>query len=157
MKKIIVLSDTHGNRAAMEKLNPLFEESDYIIHLGDTSTDGAVIKNFYPDKTYLLNGNCDMAKHGRNEMTIEIEGVRIFACHGDAYGVKNGYERIVSKAKQEDCSIVLFGHTHRPAEIKAGDIKMFNPGTLSRFAANNTYLYLVIADGKAVGKIVALQ
>ena len=31
MKSIIVLSDTHGNRAEIEKLYPLFSECDYII------------------------------------------------------------------------------------------------------------------------------
>ena len=41
MKTVTVLSDTHGNRRAMEKLDTVLAESDYIIHLGDTSGDGA--------------------------------------------------------------------------------------------------------------------
>ena len=39
MKTIVVISDTHGHRAGIEKLKPLFAENDYIIHLGDGASD----------------------------------------------------------------------------------------------------------------------
>ena len=140
MKKITVVSDTHGNMAAIQKLFPIFAESDMIIHLGDTSSDGQAIRREFPDKTYLLNG----------------KGVKIFACHGDRYGVKSGYDRIAYKAEQEGCKVALFGHTHAPIEKTTGEITLFNPGTLRRYATN-TYLYLVINGDKAVGKICTLQ
>lgn len=40
MKTLTVLSDTHGNRSLFEKLDVIFSESDFIVHLGDTSSDG---------------------------------------------------------------------------------------------------------------------
>lgn len=156
MKKITVVSDTHGNIAAIQKLFPVFAESDYIIHLGDTSSDGQVIRREFPDKTYLLNGNCDLSKLGESELVLEVEGVKIFACHGDRYGVKHGYDRIAYKAEQEGCRVALFGHTHAPIEKTVGSVMLFNPGTLRRYVAN-TYLYLVINGDKAVGKICDLQ
>ena len=152
MKKITVVSDTHGNVSAIRKLFPVFAESDFIIHLGDTSSDGQVIRREFPDKTYLLNGNCDPLKLGEDELVIEVEGVKIFACHGDKYGVKSGYDRIAYKAEQEGCRVALFGHTHAPIEKTVGEITLFNPGTMRRYTAN-TYLYLVIANGAPVGKI----
>lgn len=156
MKKITVVSDTHGNVSAIEKLFSVFAESDLIIHLGDTSSDGQVIRRNFPDKTYLLNGNCDFAKLGENELVLEVEGVKIFACHGDRYGVKRGYDNIAYKAEQEGCNVALFGHTHAPIEKTVGGITLFNPGTLRRYAVN-TYLYLVVNGDKAVGKICPLQ
>ena len=39
MKKLLILSDTHGNISAMEKLKTIMAESDYIIHLGDNEKD----------------------------------------------------------------------------------------------------------------------
>ena len=155
MKKITVVSDTHGNLSALQKLFPIFAESDYIIHLGDTSADGTMILKEFPDKTYLLNGNCDACKLGENELVLEVEGVKIFACHGDKYGVKRGYDNIAYKAEQEGCQVALFGHTHAPIEKTVGEITLFNPGTLRRYATD-TYLYLVIANGKPVGKICTL-
>lgn len=156
MKTVTVVSDSHGNRTALDKLSGVFAESDYIIHLGDTSSDGSYIRKLFPEKTYLINGNCDMVKLGEKELTLEIEGVKIYACHGDAYGVKSGYDRLAYKAEQEGCTVALFGHTHRAAEREVGSVTLFNPGTLSRYS-HGTYLYLVINGDKAVGKIVDLQ
>ena len=156
MKKITVVSDTHGNMAAIQKLFPIFAESDMIIHFGDSSSDGQAIRREFPDKTYLLNGNCDFSKLGEDELVLKVEGVKIFACHGDRYGVKSGYDRIAYKAEQEGCKVALFGHTHAPIEKTTGEITLFNPGTLRRYATN-TYLYLVINGDKAVGKICTLQ
>lgn len=155
MKKIVVLSDTHGNIAAIEKLFPVFAESDMIIHLGDTSSDGQVIRRNFPEKTYLLNGNCDFAKLGESEIVLQVENVKIFACHGDRYGVKRGYDNIAYKVEQEGCKVALFGHTHAPIEKILGGVQLFNPGTLSRYS-ENTYLYLVVTGDKAVGKICPL-
>lgn len=155
MKTLTVISDTHGNRAAMERLNGVFAESDYIVHLGDTSGDGNAIRNLFPDKTYLLNGNCDLHKLGENQIILSVEGVKIFMCHGDAYGVKSGLARLAEKAAAEGCGVALYGHTHRPTESKINGVTLFNPGTLSRYS-DKTYLYLVIQGEKAVGKIVTL-
>ena len=155
MKTITVLSDTHGNMAAIEKLFPVLEESDYVIHLGDTSSDGQKIRSRLPDKTYLLNGNCDMFGLGEDELILEIEDVKIFACHGDKYGVKRGYDRIADKAEQAGGNVALFGHTHAPIEKTGGEVTLYNPGTMSRYSTP-TYLYLVINGGKAVGKICRL-
>lgn len=158
MKSIIVLSDTHGNRAGIEGLYPVLGESDIIIHLGDTSADGLRIRNAFPDKSvYLLNGNCDFPRLGDDELLLEIEGVKIFACHGDKYGVKRGTERLAAEAAAAGAKIALYGHTHRADEEVADGVTIFNPGTLSRYAAQKSYLYLAVYDGKFTGKIVTLQ
>lgn len=156
MKKITVISDTHGNIQAINRLFTVFSESDIIIHLGDTSSDGQTIRKAFPDKTYLLNGNCDLSKLGEDEIVLQVENVKIFACHGDKYGVKRGYDKIAGKAEKEGCNIALFGHTHTPVEKTSGGITLYNPGTLRRYAAN-TYLYLVISGDKAVGKICSTE
>ena len=79
MKTLTVISDTHGNMRKITELNAIFEECDYIVHLGDTSSDGARIRAQFPDKTILINGNCDPVKLGEDEKVIEIENVRIFS------------------------------------------------------------------------------
>jgi putative phosphoesterase len=155
MKTAIVISDTHGNRGVFDKLEGIFSESDYIIHLGDTSLDGSVIRKKYPQKTFLLNGNCDLPKLGEDEHVFEIEDVRIFACHGDRFGVKSNRDKLCYKAQQENCTVALYGHTHKPLEEFIDGVTLLNPGTLNRYSAN-TYLYLVINKDKLVYKIVEL-
>ena len=40
MKTVVIVSDSHGNRQAIDRLDAVFSESDCVIHLGDTSSDG---------------------------------------------------------------------------------------------------------------------
>lgn len=155
MKKIVVLSDSHANRAALSQLWGIFSESDFIIHLGDVSSDGGYIRSAFPDKTYVINGNCDPVKLGDDELTLDIEGVKIFACHGHLYSVKRTLEKLAERARELGCGIALYGHTHRAREDEISKVTLLNPGCLSRYA-EKSYLYLVVNDGKAVAKIVPL-
>ena len=156
MTKIIVISDTHGNRRAIDGLDGLFAESDLIIHLGDTSADGNYIYGKYPDKTFVLNGNCEIFSVGENEKILDIGGVRILACHGHLYSVKTTLVKLAERAKELDCRIALYGHTHEARESEIDGVTLLNPGTLSRYA-DKSYLYLVINEGKFTQKIVRIN
>ena len=153
MKTIAVLSDTHRNRRAIDNLSRVLEECDYIIHLGDTSEDGAYIRSNYGNKTYLVNGNCDGIKLGEDELTLEIEGVKLFAPHGHLYGAKSGFARLAARAKELGCGVALYGHTHSAREDEVDGVTLINPGAMTRYS-RNSYCYLVLNDGKAVAKIV---
>ena len=152
MKKIVILSDTHGNRAAIDSIERILRESDMVIHLGDTSQDGNYIKK-YNDSTYCLNGNCDLMPVGENELTLEVDGVKILACHGHRYSVKSTNQKLVDRAKELGCSIALYGHTHNASEQEINGVLTINPGTMSRYS-RNSYCYLIINGDKATSKIV---
>lgn len=156
MKSITVLSDTHGNAGGIEKLDGIFSESDYIIHLGDTSGDGAKIAKKYPDKTFLVNGNCDVLRCGENELVIEVEGVKIFATHGHLYSAKSTLLKLAKRAKELKCKLALYGHTHRAGEDEINGVTLINPGTMSRYS-RQSYCYIVVNADKAVAKIVYLN
>lgn len=156
MKTVVVLSDTHGNAGGIEGLDNILSESDYIIHLGDTSADGARIARKYPGKTYLINGNCDAMRCGENELVIEIEDIRIFATHGHLYSVKSNLSKLAKRAKELKCKLALYGHTHRAGEEETDGVTLINPGTLSRYS-RQSYCYLVINKDKAVAKTVFLD
>lgn len=155
MKTVTVLSDTHGNAGALEKLDSIFAESDYIIHLGDTSADGAKIAKKYPDKTYLINGNCDALRCGESELVIDIEDIKIFATHGHLYSAKSTLLKLAKRAKELKCKLALYGHTHRAVEDEIDGITLINPGTMSRYS-RQSYCYLVINKDKAVSRIVII-
>lgn len=153
MKTALVVSDTHGNRRALDELEPVPGECDYIIHLGDYSTDGGYLQRKYPQKTYVINGNCELAKVGEDEIVLEIEGVKIFACHGHRYSVKTTLEKLAQRAKELGCGIALYGHTHEARDDEIDGVALLNPGTLSAYA-DGRYLYLVISQDKFTRKIV---
>ncbi len=155
MKTCAILSDTHGYRKAIDKLDVILSEADIIVHLGDTSQDGAYIMQKHPDKqVYLLNGNCDGQKFGADELVIEIEGVKIFATHGHLYSARGGPFKMIDRAKELGCSALMYGHTHRAQDEEIEGIEVFNPGTLNRSAADPSYGYLVVSGSKAVFKVV---
>ncbi|MCD8201171.1 MAG: metallophosphoesterase [Clostridia bacterium] len=154
MKTITVVSDSHGNRAIFERLATQFSESDYIFHLGDTSADGKILEGRYPGKTYILNGNCDGTfPQGEDEMTLQIEGVTIFMCHGHKYGAKSGLTKIYARAKEVGATLALYGHTHKALETELDGVTILNPGTLSRYSYNS-YAYVIVSGDKFTCKIV---
>lgn len=155
MKTFVVVSDSHRNRAALDRLDGVFAECDCIVHLGDLSSDGGYIRGKYPGKTIVINGNCDIDKLGDDERVTEAEGVKIFMCHGHAYGVKYTLSRLAEEAKANGCSVALYGHTHCPRTDEIDGVKLINPGNLSRYS-QNSYCYLTVHEGKIVEKIVNL-
>lgn len=154
MKKITVVSDSHGNRRALDGLFKIFSESDIIIHLGDTSADGNYILSGFP-QALVINGNCDPVKLGDDERVIQAEDVKIFACHGHLYSVKTTLSRLAARAKELGCEIALYGHTHRAREDFIDGVTLINPGALYRYGGKS-YLYLIVNGGKFTAKTVPL-
>lgn len=155
MTKIVVISDSHGNIAALSKIYGVLDECDTIIHLGDTSGDGSRIRADFPNKTILINGNCDPMKLGDDERVIQVENVRIFATHGHLYSVKTTLTRLAARAKELGCTVALYGHTHHGREDVIDGVTLVNPGNFSRYSQNG-YCYLTVNGEKAVCKIVEI-
>lgn len=149
MKTILVLSDTHGNISALEKLVPIMKDSDYIFHLGDFERDIKLFKEF-DNKIVSVKGNCD---GGGKDQIIEIENNKILLTHGDKYGVKQSLLRLTLKATELGANLVFYGHTHLPKIEEYNGITFINPGSATAFS-NRSYCYTVICKDKIVSKIV---
>lgn len=157
MKTVIVLSDTHGNHRIIEKLYPLFEENDYIIHLGDGNRDMSEVYRAFPHKTFVCNGNCDFeTPYSRNEWEVQIEDVKLLACHGHKYRVKSTSDFLKEEARARGCSVALYGHTHRAEVEEEHGLTVMNPGNGQRYSATPSYGYLVINGDKVTATIVPL-
>ncbi|MBQ8374818.1 MAG: metallophosphoesterase [Clostridia bacterium] len=155
MKTLIVLSDTHGNKAGVEALAPLVKENDYAVHLGDGYGDFRETFFENPDKAYFCGGNCDLLAGLPAEGVLEIERTRIFYCHGHKYGVKSGLQNLAYRAKELDCSVALYGHTHLANIAEMGGVTLVNPGTLRYpLDCGGSYAYLVVNGEKVTAVIV---
>ena len=150
MKTAIVLSDTHNNFSALEKLLPKMLENDFVFHLGDNQSDILSYRKELGAKIYSVKGNCD---GGGADQIIEIESVKILLTHGDKYGVKNSLLNLVFRAKELGVKAVFYGHTHI-ADIEVIDgITFINPGCMTSFN-QKSYCYAVFHQGKLTAKIV---
>ncbi len=154
MKTIVCLSDIH-HATISERLKSVICESDYFLFLGDGISklgDLLFCKNLY-----AVEGNCDNTGFPK-ETTIEIEGVKVLLTHGDRYGVKTGLQRLYLRAKELDCSLVFYGHTHQSEIAKEDGITFVNPGALyNPTCGTPSYAYCVITKEKYVVKIVDLS
>ena len=129
MKKILVLSDSHGEIKnmlyAVKKTRP-----DMIIHLGDCASDANRLRELVPDIDIVnVPGNCDFSDE-EAEQILSIEGFRILICHGHTYAVKMSYLSLECGALEKEVDLVMFGHTHRVFYDNHNGLYMFNPGSI---------------------------
>ncbi len=156
MKTFLLLSDTHGNIAAVEKLAPIMAEADYVIFLGDGLRDLSRFALGQKDKFRLAEGNCDFFSSGEKEGFMEVEGVKLMFCHGHRYGVKRGLTDLLARAKEENCALALYGHTHEARIDRMDGVTLINPGSMTKFTAKPSYCYLVLHQGKITAQIVEI-
>ena len=57
-------------------------------------------------------------------------------------------------ARERLCDIALYGHTHAAEVREEGGVLLINPGCMTRYAARQSYCYLVIHGKKAVATLV---
>lgn len=149
MKKLVIVSDTHGSLRAVESLRALVAENDYLVHLGDGAGDLRMLWKDFPDKIYACCGNCDGHTLLPDEDVLEAENVRILYCHGHKYGVKSGLQALAAEAKKRDCQIALYGHTHEARVTEIDGVTLINPGSLRRSVSEGgAYCYLVVHKEK---------
>ena len=154
MKTLVVISDTHGSSKGVEKMRSIFQENDFILHLGDGFSESRALIGEYLEKTYACAGNCDIFCPLPDEGVLEVESVKILYCHGHKYGVKSTLARLVQEAKRQDCDLVLYGHTHTARIDEIDGVMLVNPGSL-RYPAGEggSYAYLVV-NGKKITPVV---
>lgn len=146
--RLIVFSDSHGDiancRLVLDRI-----PCDKILHLGDVTADALTLQKLYPNiNVEYVGGNNDYCRV--REKVTEAGGVRIFMAHGHNHGVSYGTDRLYYAALEQNCSIALFGHTHRPHQERSEGILLLNPGSISRPRGGvPSCLIIEIENGKA--------
>ncbi|MBP5610124.1 MAG: metallophosphoesterase [Clostridia bacterium] len=135
--KILILSDAHGEARKIRRAISLHPDAELILYLGDGSRAACEVFAALPPTVaaVAVHGNCDGPFSGglRDEEILDIEGHRIFVCHGHRYGVKGGLGHLIAAAKRQGADIALFGHTHERCEeyLPEYGLWLFNPGALA--------------------------
>lgn len=129
MKKIIVLSDSHGNINnmiwAVKQVKP-----DMIIHLGDCWGDAQRLQQEFPNiPLEQVPGNCDYHLE-KCERILKIEGFDVLLCHGHTFNVKTGLLSLQLAAQERNVQVALFGHTHKVFYDKHNGVTYLNPGSI---------------------------
>lgn len=148
VKKILVLSDSHGNVENMiyaVRMNC----PDMIIHLGDCWGDSTRLHAAYPGiPMERVPGNCDYQQEPEEKILL-VEGKKILICHGHRYAVKSGYLTFELAAREKCVDMALCGHTHRVFYDRHNGVALFNPGSIGSPGFGNPPSYGILTLDKA--------
>lgn len=134
--KILLLSDSHGNKRTMlEAVKRFGRNAEVIVHCGDaTRGEAEDLIDYNPDKTVVcVRGNCDWGSALKDVEFLDICNKRIMITHGHLFGVKYEFETLKKRAEEENCDLVFFGHTHNPADVTVDGVRMINPGSCGMY------------------------
>lgn len=155
MKKIVVMSDNHGYQDKIEMVKNLEKDGDYYIHCGDSET-------YHKDDLrgwICVRGNNDWSLDLPNEAILEVEGIRILITHGQYFGYFNRELKMKGLLEENNCSLLLSGHTHMPSIVEEGDYVFINPGSTSlpRGGSKPSYAVIYIDDKKIKAQIKEIK
>lgn len=134
MKKIGVLSDTHGHLP--KEVYEFFKDVDLIIHAGDIGSVDVLNELQAFKKTVAVYGNIDdfdVVVLTEKVENIEIEGLKIMVTHIGGY--PNRYERGIKELIEiERPNIFISGHSHILKVINDPKYSLLhiNPGAAGR-------------------------
>ena len=133
--KIAIISDSHGNKNAINKLfNQI--DFDYLFFLGDGLGDLGDYK--YLENVYYVAGNCDFFSNEVNEKVIFLDKYKFFITHGNKYGVKHTLDIIKDRGDELGVDFVCFGHTHNQLIDSYNGKYLLNPGSFQKKSNNKS-------------------
>jgi putative phosphoesterase len=150
MKKVLVISDTHGSLPDWICDIP----ADAVFHAGDIGDEPTLTRLHCFDTVHAVHGNTDTTLRELPEtIRVDIDGVRFFLVHN-----LTAPHRIMASNAAELAAyrprVVVFGHTHEPLVNEKGGVLYLNPGSLGRAGINGRQTYaLVSLESGAVKKI----
>lgn len=156
--RIVVISDSHGKGVIVDRILRREQDADAVIFLGDVTSD---IEDFTYEydfkKFYIVSGNCDRFSSYPYSTVANIGGINIFITHGHTLGVKGGIDALITVARQSDCKIALYGHTHIPDIKYEYGLHIVNPGSCARSRdGGNSYAVIDIRENGILPTIIRI-
>lgn len=154
---LAVVGDTHGRIDPVQRALQ-HKKLDYLLFTGDFYGDGVQLAGKLEVPFCGVRGNSDLARKGKKEQRVDLEGYRIYLVHGHQYGVKRGLNNLWYRGEEVKADLVLFGHTHVPWCEQIEGRWFFNPGspTYPRGQNPGTYGLISLEDGQISPQIVIL-
>lgn len=129
--RILVISDSHGDSYAVRQAIAEQPTAKMMFFLGDGEYDLRFLNDVNSGLfVHKVKGNCDYGSALPAHVVDEVEGVRIYATHGYAEGVKYTLEHLIERAEDSKASIALYGHTHNADTKYIDGIWLVNPGSI---------------------------
>lgn len=148
MKRIIVMSDSHGRVDNVISVLEKHKNAELVIFCGDGQKDIETAEALFDNiKFEKVCGNCDFFSDLPAKSITFFEGIKILFSHGHIFSVKYGYSQIINEAKKENADFCIFGHTHNQYCDYCDNIYVLNPGSIG---SGNYALIDIERDGSAI-------
>lgn len=128
---VLIISDTHGRRSAIDEVLAKVGAVDMVIHLGDIEGDGDYLISKCNCPVHIVAGNNDFGGKYQREKIIDIAGKQVWITHGHKHHVSYDLKLIASETLTYELDMVMFGHTHVPTVSYINGVTLVNPGSLA--------------------------
>ena len=157
--KIGVISDTHlrdVDSRLIDIYHEYFSDMEMIFHAGDLVSTPVV--DFLSQKPlHVVQGNMDspdIKERFPKKRIVEVGGFRLGLIHG--WGSPFGIEDRI-RSEFDDVDVIIYGHSHRPANHIDKGILFFNPGTATVLSFSGSNSIGILDIGETVkGNIIVL-
>ena len=143
--RLLIVSDSHGNSAALDDLLKKYPNMDLYLHAGDLEADYQSIRPFD-----CVRGNCDYFS--------DLPERRILNTPYGTLLMQHRPEPPLSILIEYDVKIVVFGHTHRRKFELINGVYYINPGAISfsRDGKELSYAIMEISKESVKAKFYSL-
>lgn len=148
-KKILVVSDTHGDPSRLMDVIEREKPFDVMIHCGDAECSEGRLMMLSDTTVYGVQGNNDYFYDYPRHREFEINGVKCYLTHGHMDGVHFGIDKIGYAASACGAKVCMYGHTHIPHNETVEGITFLNPGSLTyprQIGRKPSYAVMEITD-----------
>lgn len=154
MKKIVIMSDNHGDAYALTDIMALEDDADYYIHCGDSEARLQDLDGFV-----AVKGNNDWSLDLPEVSTLNIEGHHLVITHGQYFGYFDREKKMYQFLQKNHGDILISGHTHMPLVKEKDGLWLINPGSTSwpRGGSKRSYAVLMIDHEKVHVEIHNLE
>ena len=132
--RLLVISDTHGRPALIDRVLRRENEAKEVFFLGDVVRDIEDVMLEYSDRNFhIVRGNCDyFCNYPLFDIAdFKAAGACVYFTHGHRHSVKSGTDGMLTAAKGVGANIALYGHTHiANVEYREG-VYIINSGSLA--------------------------
>lgn len=122
---IVVVSDNHGLVKPLEKIKEIYHDAAAFIHCGDSELDPRRMPGWVS-----VQGNNDYYYDYPEYLVLDVDGVRTFVIHGQQFSRLSIVAGVVKKARENQCVLACFGHTHVYQVEEKDGVLVVNPGSI---------------------------